>query len=102
MARSSGSAVLLSSATELPLPLLWLEDSMVHGTFDEAFNQSRYRILSSGRFLAAIGIYNLPIFAIATEGSKAHLLCGWATKSVSNPEVKMPSHACSCQSNIHP
>ncbi|KAL1687257.1 hypothetical protein GGG16DRAFT_117166 [Schizophyllum commune] len=59
---------------------------MVHGSFDEAFNQSRYRILSSGRFLAAIGIYNLPIFAIATEGSKAHLLCGWATKSVPNPE----------------
>ncbi|KAI4522190.1 hypothetical protein K525DRAFT_150732, partial [Schizophyllum commune Loenen D] len=74
------------SYNELPLPLLWLEDSMVHGSFDEAFNQSRYRILSSGRFLAAIGIYDLPIFAIATEGSKAHLLCGWATKSVPNPE----------------
>ena len=74
---------------------------MVHGSFDEAFNQSRYRILSSGRFLAAIGIYNLPIFAIATEGSKAHLLCGWATKSVPNPEVKMPSYACTFQSNIH-
>ncbi|KAL1721287.1 hypothetical protein EV715DRAFT_288427 [Schizophyllum commune] len=74
------------SYNELPLPLLWLEDSMVHGSFDEAFNQSRYRILSAGRFLAAIGIYNLPIFAIATEGSKAHLLCGWATKSVPNPE----------------
>ncbi|KAI4293872.1 hypothetical protein K525DRAFT_274816 [Schizophyllum commune Loenen D] len=74
------------SYNELPLPLLWLEDSTVHGSFDEAFNQSRYRILSSGRFLAAIGIYNLPIFAIATEGSEAHLLCGWATKSVPNPE----------------
>ncbi|KAI5894414.1 uncharacterized protein SCHCODRAFT_02748236 [Schizophyllum commune H4-8] len=74
------------SYNELPLPLLWLEDSMVHGSFDDAFNQSRYRILSSGRFLAALGIYDLPIFAIATAGSKAHLLCGWATKSAPNPE----------------
>lgn len=64
----------------IQLPSLWLEDRMRHGSFMEAFSQARFRILSSVRFYATFGIYDLVVFALATSGSCAHLLCGWGTK----------------------
>lgn len=66
--------------TRIQLPSFWLEDRSRHGSFIEAFGHACLRLQSSVRFYAALGVYDLVVFAIATDGYCAHLLCGWGTR----------------------
>ncbi|KAL1741832.1 hypothetical protein HDZ31DRAFT_44573 [Schizophyllum fasciatum] len=74
------STSLPESSNEIQLPFLWLEDATRHTNFLHAFSGARMRLVSCVRFYEAIGIYDLVVFALATEGSCVHLLCGWGSK----------------------
>ncbi|TRM68572.1 hypothetical protein BD626DRAFT_565399 [Schizophyllum amplum] len=86
MDQSLGDDNRVESLRSIQLPCIWLEDTTQYTDFTEAFSQARYRLLSSVRFYAALGIYDLEVFAVATVGSYGHLLCGWGTKEEHDSE----------------
>ena len=75
--------------TDLLFPCLWLEDLMFGSeSYEETRDRARFRIDSSIRFCAALGVYNLPVFALVIHGTFAMLYCGWGTKSETGREVR--------------
>ncbi|KAL1685351.1 hypothetical protein GGG16DRAFT_118954 [Schizophyllum commune] len=46
----------------------------------QVFNQARYSIFSGARYLAQFGVYDVPVFAVATIGYTGYLLFGWGRK----------------------
>ena len=55
-------------------------------------NQARIYLTSESHYYAALEMYDVPVFALATVGGKGRLLCGWAEK-VSPPNPKNPDDA---------
>ncbi|KAK7045522.1 hypothetical protein VNI00_007354 [Paramarasmius palmivorus] len=41
-------------------------------------NQARFYLVSACRYLASLGIFDFPVFAVATQGFKGRLLCAWS------------------------
>ncbi|KAL1700513.1 hypothetical protein EV121DRAFT_273048, partial [Schizophyllum commune] len=65
----------------LQLPFLFCEDKMYDKhNFDNAFNQARFYLVSAIYFYAALGIYDLAVFAIANNGHRGYLLSAWGSR----------------------
>ena len=62
------------------LPILFREYKRSLVSPLQGLNQSRIYLLSAAAFLAALDMFEVAVFAIATVGSKGRLLCGWAEK----------------------
>ncbi|KAL1685352.1 hypothetical protein GGG16DRAFT_66467, partial [Schizophyllum commune] len=67
-----------ASSSEILLPYLWIEDDTYDLNPRQTFHRARSLIFSTVRFYLAIGIYDVPVFALVTVGSCAHLMCGWS------------------------
>ncbi|KAL1754823.1 hypothetical protein FB107DRAFT_291390 [Schizophyllum commune] len=74
------------------LPVLYREykRGRVHPL--QGANQARIYLTSASHYYAALEMYDVPVFALATVGGKGRLLCGWAEK-VSPPNPKNPDDA---------
>ncbi|KAL1745078.1 hypothetical protein HDZ31DRAFT_63485 [Schizophyllum fasciatum] len=62
------------------LPILYREykRGRVHPL--QGLNQARIYISSGTHYFSTMNMFNIPVFALATVGKKARLLCGWAEK----------------------
>ncbi|KAL1754598.1 hypothetical protein FB107DRAFT_275600 [Schizophyllum commune] len=69
-----------SGHDKLELPIIWFEDRAFHGTLTRAYDFARLRLVSTTRFYAAIGIYDLVVFALVSSGRNGILLCAWGSK----------------------
>ncbi|KAI4517488.1 hypothetical protein K525DRAFT_210781, partial [Schizophyllum commune Loenen D] len=47
---------------------------------EQVTNQGRFALMNNVKFLACLGIYELPVFAIVAVGFKAYLLMAWGVK----------------------
>uniref|UniRef100_D8PTW8 Uncharacterized protein n=1 Tax=Schizophyllum commune (strain H4-8 / FGSC 9210) TaxID=578458 RepID=D8PTW8_SCHCM len=74
------------------LPVLYREykRGRVHPL--QGANQARIYLTSASHYYAALDMYDVPVFALATVGGKGRLLCGWAEK-VSPPDPRNPDDA---------
>lgn len=64
----------------LPLPLLLMEYKKRGDTATKATNQTRLYLISSVRFLATLGLFEVPVFATLTSGAKAGVFLAWAAE----------------------
>ncbi|TRM61389.1 hypothetical protein BD626DRAFT_406149, partial [Schizophyllum amplum] len=56
----------------------------------QGLNQARTYLISAISFYAALDMYDVVVFALATVGLKGHLLCGWGEKVVnSGPDASV-------------
>ena len=62
------------------LPILFREYKRSLVSPLQGLNQARIYLLSAAAFFAALDMFEVAVFAIATVGSKGRLLCGWAEK----------------------
>ncbi|EPQ55244.1 hypothetical protein GLOTRDRAFT_138855 [Gloeophyllum trabeum ATCC 11539] len=60
------------------LPILYCEYK--HGRIHplQGLNQARVYVSSGTKYYETMGMFDVPVFAIATVGTKGRLLCGWA------------------------
>ncbi|KAJ8089242.1 hypothetical protein PM082_014490 [Marasmius tenuissimus] len=59
------------------LPFLFLEYKKGLGNPDAGVIQAEFYVASAIRFLATMGIFEMPVFAISTVGAIGRLICGW-------------------------
>ncbi|TRM59144.1 hypothetical protein BD626DRAFT_585809 [Schizophyllum amplum] len=64
----------------LNLPIIYFEYKRGQASPSQGMNQARFYLLAAISFYAAIGMFNVVVFAVATVGSKGRLLCAWAKK----------------------
>ena len=57
---------------------------------EQVTNQGRFALMNNVKFLACLGIYELPVFAIVAVGFKAYLLMAWGIK---DPNQSVRCHA---------
>ncbi|KAL1745418.1 hypothetical protein HDZ31DRAFT_63165 [Schizophyllum fasciatum] len=70
----------------LQLPVLWMEDQATHSSLTRAYERARTHLLSSVRFYASMGIYDLAVFAVVSSGYNGILLCAWGSKPPTTAE----------------
>ncbi|KAJ8089251.1 hypothetical protein PM082_014499 [Marasmius tenuissimus] len=59
------------------LPFLFMEYKKGLGDPAAGVIQAEFYLVSAIRFLATLGIFEMPAFAVATEGAVGRLICGW-------------------------
>ncbi|KAK1226900.1 hypothetical protein PQX77_010116 [Marasmius sp. AFHP31] len=59
------------------LPFLFMECKKELGDPATVVIRAEFSLVSAIRFLAALGIFEMPTFAVATEGAVGRLICGW-------------------------
>ncbi|KAK7045505.1 hypothetical protein VNI00_007337 [Paramarasmius palmivorus] len=62
-------------ASLLLLLFLFMEYKKGSGNILAGMNQVRFYLVSACRYLASLGIYEFPVFAVTTQGFKGQLLC---------------------------
>lgn len=62
------------------MALLFIEYKKEDGSEGQVFNQSRFNLTSGVSNLSAIGITDIPVFAIAAVGFSGSLLTAWGEK----------------------
>jgi len=59
------------------------------GSFEQGLAQARQDLISAVRHLAAIGIDNIPLFAIVTDGLRGVCLAGWGKPDPDTQDVRV-------------
>jgi len=61
----------------LSLALLFVEYKKKGQLLEQAFSQARNYLISGVRHLAAVGIFEVPIYSLVAEGHKGTVLSAW-------------------------
>ncbi|KAL1745419.1 hypothetical protein HDZ31DRAFT_63167 [Schizophyllum fasciatum] len=75
----------------LLMPAVWQENKRPEEKFFQSFNQGRNYLLSSVRFYACLGMYNIEVFAVATVGHVGLLLFAWGEKPSETTKARVQS-----------
>ncbi|KAL1754319.1 hypothetical protein FB107DRAFT_275883 [Schizophyllum commune] len=79
------------SSDYLPLVIMFLvwEFKKEGQSREQVTNQGRFALMNNVKFLACLGIYELPVFAIVAVGFKAYLLMAWGVKDPNQSDITL-------------
>jgi hypothetical protein len=67
-------------AGNIPIPRMMAEYKKAKVRFNHATNQIRNQLIAAVEFLAALNIYDFPIYGLAIRGPKCRLYMAWKTQ----------------------